>query len=101
MTIKVSFTIDDAQLESDIDLARSDYNERADPAIDSNDEFAVKEARYALEQFRGKAKARLQVKIASLPDDAIAEVAALVDTKIPAKLVEVAVEAEPAAEVKK
>lgn len=99
--LKVSFAIDDAQLESDIDLARSDYNERADPAIDSNDEFAVKEARYALEQFRGKAKARLQVKIAALPDDAIAEVAALVDTKIPQKLAEADAQVDPIAEVKK
>lgn len=97
MTLKIAFTIDDAALESDLALARADYNSRADPPIDSDEAWVEKEGRYALEQYRGIAKRTLTAKIAELPADAIAEVAALVDTKIPPKLAEadVAVDAEP------
>lgn len=96
MTLKVAFNIDDAELEADLALALADYNGRADPQIASVEDFAIKEGSYALQQYRGIAKRTLTAKIAELPADAIAEVDAFVDTKIPPKLAE----AEPAAEVK-
>lgn len=93
MSIKVAFDIDDADLEAG-------FAQSAQAHLDATGETLAPEtvAASAFEAYRGAVKNALAAKIADLPADAIAEVAALVDTKIPAKL-EVA-DTGPAVEVK-
>lgn len=80
--LKITFELDDPQLEVDLDLARQDYNKRADPPIDTNEDWVIKESRFSLEQYRGIFKRVLNEKVTKLKDADLAEVAAFIDSKL-------------------
>lgn len=93
MTLKVqAFEITDADLEAG-------FAASAQAHLDATGEVLAPEtvAASAFEAYRGAVKNALAAKIAELPADAVAEVAALVDTKLPPKFDAVA---DVAAEVK-
>jgi len=92
--IKLTHTINDADLEAGMAQALAAHNATLQTPL-TTEEFVAAAFDATVEVYRGSAKRALAAKIAELPAAAVAEVAALVETKIPAKIAAATEEVKP------